>query len=372
MYTHICVNFTGNKVHSELIAGIARQTHRQVYVFVPCKSRSLFGRNDPQLPNVTVQYFYVPPFLRYFQLIKAAYSTARILRLAKQHNINLKQSRIVAHTFWSDGALAYLLDKIYNCGFVATIRSTDIHVFFKYGFHLRPIMRAIAAAAACIISPNVAYIKHVSKLPWLNIPHDKLRFIPNPISDWWLDSISARNSTHERDRLQLCFVGAFSRNKNIRAVIEACALVRDRGFPIRLSCAGGNLLQLKRATGLLSIPSWVEVLGEIHDRPTLANLYRRSQALILPSYRETFGMVYLEALSQGCAIIFSKGQGVDGLFFEPYFQYSVDPSDVHSIAAAILSAINTEFSLAPEESERLLRPFSIDSILKNYAKLETL
>ena len=46
-----------------------------------------------------------------------------------------------------------------------------------------------------------------------------------------------------------------------------------------------------------------EVLAKMHD----------SDIFILPSIGETFGMVYLEAMSQGCITICTKDDGISGI-----------------------------------------------------------
>jgi glycosyltransferase involved in cell wall biosynthesis len=57
----------------------------------------------------------------------------------------------------------------------------------------------------------------------------------------------------------------------------------------------------------------------------------------MPSVRETFGLVYIEALSQGLPIIYSKGEAVDGYFDEATVGKKVNPESVSDIARAIAS-----------------------------------
>jgi glycosyltransferase involved in cell wall biosynthesis len=61
--------------------------------------------------------------------------------------------------------------------------------------------------------------------------------------------------------------------------------------------------------------------------------YRRSRGFVLPSKRETFGLVYVEALLNGAPILYSRGTGVDGLF--PEAGVSVNPRSVASIARGL-------------------------------------
>ena len=54
----------------------------------------------------------------------------------------------------------------------------------------------------------------------------------------------------------------------------------------------------------------------------------------MPSIHETFGLVYIEALSQGLPVLYTKGQGVDGSL-ESTAGIGVDPLSIDDIAEAI-------------------------------------
>jgi L-malate glycosyltransferase len=55
----------------------------------------------------------------------------------------------------------------------------------------------------------------------------------------------------------------------------------------------------------------------------------------MPSFNETFGLVYIEAMSQGLPVIYSKGQGIDGYFNEGKVGFSVNPGNISDIATRI-------------------------------------
>ena len=54
----------------------------------------------------------------------------------------------------------------------------------------------------------------------------------------------------------------------------------------------------------------------------------------MPSIHETFGLVYIEALSQNLPVVFTKGQGIDGLFDESV-GVGVNAFSVEEISEAI-------------------------------------
>ena len=62
----------------------------------------------------------------------------------------------------------------------------------------------------------------------------------------------------------------------------------------------------------------------------------------MPSIHETFGLVYIEALSQNLPVIYTKGQGID-LLFDDTVGVGVNPLSVDDITHAmkrILSSPN--------------------------------
>jgi glycosyltransferase involved in cell wall biosynthesis len=55
----------------------------------------------------------------------------------------------------------------------------------------------------------------------------------------------------------------------------------------------------------------------------MKRFYADIDVLLVPSCAETFGMVYLEAMSQGVPVLYTRGQGFDGQFAEGEVGYSV-------------------------------------------------
>ena len=101
----------------------------------------------------------------------------------------------------------------------------------------------------------------------------------------------------------------------------------------------------------------------------LANFVKLPHTVFaMPSFRETFGIVYLEALSQGLPIIHSRGQGIDGLFAPNGVSEGVDPHLDTSLADAITRLAGRDPSirkLCIAEANR----FSWDSVAHMYARL---
>jgi len=88
----------------------------------------------------------------------------------------------------------------------------------------------------------------------------------------------------------------------------------------------------------------------------------------MPSYNETFGLVYLEAMSQGLPIIHTKGQGIDGYFEDGTVGYSVNPKDIDDIVEKIKMIIHN-YNKISKNCYNLVDNFSWDKITQTYCNI---
>ena len=84
-------------------------------------------------------------------------------------------------------------------------------------------------------------------------------------------------------------------------------------------------------------------------RAEIVKLYDKAQCFIMISREETFGLVYLEAMSRGCIVIASKNEGMEGIIEDGVNGFLCEAGNQHELNA-ILTKIN---SLPKEEKERI-------------------
>lgn len=112
-------------------------------------------------------------------------------------------------------------------------------------------------------------------------------------------------------------------NKNCEIVVEAVARLRREGSDIRLVHAGKDNRDLLAASILAhDAGEFVASLGKVTDAQ-LAELYRTSLCVVVPSLYEGFGMPAIEAQALGAPLVCSNSSalpeaaGEAALFFDP-------------------------------------------------------
>ena len=88
----------------------------------------------------------------------------------------------------------------------------------------------------------------------------------------------------------------------------------------------------------------------------------------MPSYKETFGLVYAEAMSQGLPLIYTKGQGFDGFFEDGKVGYAVPAEDTRYIADRVMDIYRRYDELSKECIEQV-QQFNWPSIAATYNEI---
>jgi len=176
---------------------------------------------------------------------------------------------------------------------------------------------------------------------------EKSVIIPNGLDSSWLHN----SSNEERpviSKLRILYVGDFSTNKNILNSIKAVSLV-NKEMPVTFTLvgSGGDQDALLRKQCKSGVWPFVTHLDRIEDRPRLREIYQSHDLFLMPSYLETFGLVYIEALSQGLPVVHSLGQGIDGYFKGDGISVAVDPNSPIAIAEGIIALANRLPAIRP-------------------------
>ena len=112
--------------------------------------------------------------------------------------------------------------------------------------------------------------------------------------------------------------------------LDALNAAHAAGFDV-VACGDGPLEEKFCA----AMQAGDRYLGRISGTDAMKAFYADCDVLLVPSSAETFGMVYLEAMSQGVPVLYTKGQGFDGQFPEGEIGYAVPCGDVQAQKEAL-------------------------------------
>lgn len=335
---HICNDFCGSKVHGNLTRELDEMGVSQT-VYCPVREERLLGKNQFEGKHIRFVYSFCIRFWYKFVYHYKAYKLYKDMR----EKVNLGVVDFIhAHTLFSDGVLAYKAHKEYGVKYAVAIRNTDLNDYIRLMKHTYSTGRKILLNAEKVyfISAGIKKQFEESKFvrPILDQVKDKFVLQPNGIDDYWHQHISHE----ERTGHDVLYVGDFSANKNVVRLAEAVLELRkERGFEdVRLIIVGGEVKGGARKNDgktqamIDANPDAIKALGKIYDKDKLSEVMRSCSMFAMTSIFETFGLVYVEALSQNLPVVFTKGQGIDGMF-DKSVGIAVDPPNVGETKEAI-------------------------------------
>lgn len=109
-----------------------------------------------------------------------------------------------------------------------------------------------------------------------------------------------------RPMIKLAFLSNMVRSKGVFTLLEACSMLKEKGYSFKLSFAG-NWFDIKpkdfwARVEELKMSSYVEYLG-FQSGQNKCKLLSDSDIFVYPTYNDTFPLVILEAMEWGLPII---------------------------------------------------------------------
>ena len=362
---HISNSYASQKLYRNLLINLDKYGVRQ-FMYAPVRRKEMLEENRIY-GHERIQFKYSYILRKYHRLlfqrrIKAIVNDISTVPFLKQTNL------VHAHFLFSDGAVALKLKERFGIPYVVSVRNTDVNLYFRFMKHLSALGNCILeeAAAIILVTPKYADLlleRYIDKKNRESSRH-KIRIIPNGINDFWFENT---NSTGRvlGETIKLLFVGKFDRGKNIGSIIDAVKRIEAEKKRVHLTLVGGggnNDCKIKKMVA--KNQHLVDFLGKINDKRRLLEIYRAHDIFIMPSFHETFGLVYIEAISQGVPCIYTKGQGIDGYFKDGEIGYPVHPKDVKGIIEKII-LITKRYSELSTACLSSLDEFHWDRISRN-------
>lgn len=361
---HICGYYTGSKVHRELFERFDKMGIEQtIYTAIQTSNKNV-GANNFDAERTT------------FVCSSILHKWHRALFLAKSRKImrdveakcDVKSFDVInATTSYTDGVAAYRLHRKYGIPFVITVRNTDMNDFMKFPQWWHIHRKTLKAASRIIfITPAMKdkFLAHKSVRGLEQGIEAKSIIQPNGVNAYWFNHLDVIR----RDNHSIIYVGKFDNNKNVLRLIEAVQSLRAEIPDVQMNLVGGDGAQhIEVLAKVAANHDWLHYHGKVFDKDQLRTLYQQNSVFAMPSHYETFGLVYVEAMSQGLNTLCTKGEGIDGVFGKKVGEF-VNSRSVESIKVSLQKLLNNkeEYELLSEDE---LMAFDWDRIAERYMAL---
>jgi glycosyltransferase involved in cell wall biosynthesis len=251
---------------------------------------------------------------------------------------------IVAYWAHPDGAVATRLARKLGVPVVIMVGGTDVNLLMNAGRRREKIVKTLAEADAVVtVSRDL-----LSTLLNAGLKRESLHVIDRGVD---ASKFSPSNRADARRRLGLpvdgqllVWVGRMVEVKRLDILLEAAALLRDRGVPpfrIQLVGDGGLRKALEAQAQSLGLGEIVGFAGsQPHD--ALPDYYRAADLTVLPSRTEGIPNVLRESLASGTPFVASRVGGIPELAagLEDCCRL-VPPCDPTALADALADALTT-------------------------------
>jgi glycosyltransferase involved in cell wall biosynthesis len=368
---HINSFYTNSRLHQTLLRHIQEVDGFEQFVYVPLPrpdTDSLFPVESIPKCEVLLSQAYPCVFRKLWPLKIGLVYRNFIHNLKSKGSCNL----IHAHTLINNGLPAFLVSRRLGIPFGVTVRNTDINAFITKSWLFRRLAQRILIRASFIIFLSPAYLNQRMPQYFPKQVMEKIlpkcHVISNGVSGEWFSGEvgNGLQDLPSEDILRVLFCGRVDINKNLIGLARACGIIANGGRSVILEIVGEGPEKQKVLDA--DWPFQLIDHGFVQEISQLKQIYRRCQILAVPSFSETFGICYAEALSQGKPIIYSRGEGFDGFFPDGEVGFAVDPLSPEDIAKAIIMVTDKFSGYSSVLRNESLR-FSWNAVAKQYCEI---
>jgi glycosyltransferase involved in cell wall biosynthesis len=175
-------------------------------------------------------------------------------------------------------------------------------------------------------------------------PADRVRVIPNPISETMLKAALQFERNGGSEQVVL-YTGRLAPVKGIETLLATAKLVHDRNPGITFVLAGPwQMPRSPEAYGLELHKTSVNGVRWVgpQDQNGLIDWYKRASLFLMPSYYESFGISVVEAMAFGLPVVASDSGALSELIGNNGFGLLVGNRDAKAFADAIIHLISAK------------------------------
>lgn len=287
------------------------------------------------------RYLVIPKFGRSFY---GLFYFASIFFSMRRIKRDYKPDIMIAYWAYPDGFAATLISKILKIPVILSCRGCDINDIDKTIIIKSLVKWALGSCNKIFAVSSAMKEKIIS----LGIASERVVIIPNGIDTLFAPiekELAIKEAGIKRsDEKVILFCGRMSAEKGIEYLIDACRILMIDGIRFNLALVGsgslkGNIIAKVKEMGL---SDYVTFYDEVpHDK--VRYFMSGSDMLCLPSLREGWPNVVVEAMACGIPVVASKVGGVPEIITDSEYGIMFPPGDVQALASALKTAINKKW-----------------------------
>ena len=216
----------------------------------------------------------------------------------------------------------------------------------KYGLYIRGdkgiddnISKIIYKKANVVLTVSQLFTNMVNKVTNSNLAENIRPMLS------YDDSDVVYNRCYDiKDKYELLFLCRIQKQKGITELLEALKQIKETKiskFHLNVAGDGDYLDQARKDCYLLGLEEEVTFLGGIFDDKLKADIYRKADIYILPTYyNEGFPRTLYEAMIFGTPILTTLVAGIAALMKDGVNCIELKPQSVESIVNALIYAFN--------------------------------
>ena len=309
-----------------------------------------FAAGNRQIEIIAVPRFkWNPQLWSFYMRLAYLLNKSKLDRLVRENNIDI----IHAHNIMADAGVAYQLSNRFNIPYVVTSRQMgkgklDKHIIKFMGHAKAMISLNHQEKKACDAFNKQSYvISHGVEEPFLR-----------------------QEKTYDNGKvLRIVTMARLLDWKNIDKVLYALKNIGE-GFTYDIYGDGPEFNNLQEIVAKSSIADKVQFKGFI-PYELVPQTMAEYDLFVLPSYKEWFGRVYIEAMACGLPVVGSRRTGMDGYITEGEQGFLVDHTNLEDLQQAIQKFISDEDLkiVMGQKAKAFAQDFTWDSVIGKIDRL---
>jgi len=239
---------------------------------------------------------------------------------------------IHAHVAVPDGHAAVMAGRAYGKPAVVTFHGHDVYNIPELNHACRRVVESVAQDTSRIVVVSTAFGNELREY----VSGRDFFVVSNGYSPGDVSAGSSELASRYRGRRIILSVGYLIPRKAHKYVVMAVAkLLRAHPDIVYVVIGKGDEEQpLQEIVNEMGLQDAVEFIGQVPHRVVMAYL-ATCDIFALPSWDESFGVVYVEAMAHGRPVVACRGEGIEDVIVDGETGVLVEPKDVDSLTNAL-------------------------------------